>query len=58
MTAPLFAEQFRVEAEVAQARANQEIGASSLRSLDNLEATYGEKNRVASMAMSPFHRNP
>ena len=42
----LFAEQFRVVAEAAQAKANQEISASSLQSLDDLEATYREKNRV------------
>ena len=42
----LFAEQFHVVAEAAQAKANQEISASSLQSLDDLEATYREKNRV------------
>jgi hypothetical protein len=42
----LFAEQYRVEAETAQAKANKEISASSLQSLDDLEATYREKNRV------------
>ena len=33
-------------AETAQAKTNQEISASSLQSLDDLEATYREKNRV------------
>ena len=33
-------------AEVTQAKANHEISASSLQSLDDLEATYREKNRV------------
>jgi hypothetical protein len=33
----LFAEQYRVEAETAQAKANKEISASSLQSLDDLE---------------------
>jgi hypothetical protein len=46
VAARLFAEQFRVAAEAAQAKANQEISASSLQSLDDLEATYREKNRV------------
>jgi hypothetical protein len=46
VAARLFAEQFRVAAAVAQAKANQEISASSLQSLDDLEATYREKNRV------------
>jgi len=46
VAARLFAEQFRVEAQVVQAKANQEISASSLQSLDDLEATYREKNRV------------
>ena len=46
VAARLFAEQFRVVAEAAQAKTNQEISASSLQSLDDLEATYREKNRV------------
>ena len=46
VAARLFAEQYRVAAETAQAKANQEISASSLQSLDDLEATYREKNRV------------
>ena len=46
VAARLFSEQYRVAAETAQAKANQEISASSLQSLDDLEATYREKNRV------------
>ena len=46
VAARLFAEQYRVVAEATQAKANQEISASSLQSLDDLEATYREKNRV------------
>src|SRR5512142_740760 len=46
VAARLFAEQYRVEAETTQPKANQEISASSLQSLDDLEATYREKNRV------------
>lgn len=46
VAARLFSEQYRVAAEAAQAKANQEISASSLQSLDDLEATYREKNRV------------
>jgi len=42
----LFGEQYRVVADTVQAKANQEISASSLQSLDDLEATYREKNRV------------
>jgi hypothetical protein len=42
----LFGEQYRVVDEAAQAKANKEISASSLQSLDDLEATYREKNRV------------
>ncbi len=46
VAARLFQEQYRVVAEMAQAKANQEIRASSLQSLDDVEATYREKNRV------------
>jgi len=46
VAARLFAEQFRVEAEATQPKANKEISASSSQSLDDLEATYREKNRV------------
>jgi Transposase DDE domain len=46
VAARLFAEQFRVEAETTQPKANKEISASSLQSLDDLEATYREKNHV------------
>ena len=46
VAARLFSEQYRVVAETTQAKANQEISASSLQSLDDLEATYREKNRV------------
>jgi len=46
VAARLFSEQYRVVAETVQAQANQEICASSLQSLDDLEATYREKNRV------------
>ena len=46
VAARLFREQYRVVAEMAQAKANQEISASSLQSLDDVEATYREKNRI------------
>jgi hypothetical protein len=46
VAARLFSEQYRVVDEITQAKANQEISASSLQSLDDLEATYREKNRV------------
>jgi hypothetical protein len=46
VAARLFGEQYRVAAENAQAKPNQEISAGSLQSLDDLEATYREKNRV------------
>jgi hypothetical protein len=46
VAARLFSEQYRALAETVQAKANQEISASSLQSLDDLEATYREKNRV------------
>lgn len=46
VAARLFGEQYRVAADTVQAKANQEISASSLQSLDDLEATYREKNRV------------
>jgi hypothetical protein len=46
VAARLFSEQYRAVAETVQAKANQEISASSLQSLDDLEATYREKNRV------------
>ena len=46
VAARLFGEQYRLAAETAQAKTNQEISASSLQSLDDLEATYREKNRV------------
>ncbi len=46
VAARLFGEQYRVTADTVQARANQEISAASLQSLDDLEATYREKNRV------------
>lgn len=46
VAARLFQEQYRVVAEMAQAKPNAEIRASSLQSLDDLEATYREKNRV------------
>lgn len=42
----LFGEQYRLQAETAQPKANSEISANSLQSLDDLEATYREKNRV------------
>lgn len=41
-----FDEQYRVVDETTQAKANQEISASRLQPLDDLEATYREKNRV------------
>jgi len=46
VAARLFGEQYRVATDTVQAKANQEISASSLQSLDDLEATYREKNRV------------
>ncbi len=46
VAARLFSEQYRVVDETTQAKTNQEISASSLQSLDDLEATYREKNRV------------
>ena len=46
VAARLFSEQYRVAEEKAQAKANKEISASSLQSLDDLEATYREKNCV------------
>jgi Transposase DDE domain len=46
VAARLFGDQYRVVADAVQAKANQEIRASSLQSLDDLEATYREKNRV------------
>ena len=42
----LFSDQYRLAADAVQAKANQEISANSLQSLDDLEATYREKNRV------------
>jgi hypothetical protein len=46
VAARLFGEQFQVVAETAQAKPNDAISASSLQSLDDVEATYREKNRV------------
>ena len=46
VAARLFSEQYRVVDETTQAKTNQEISASSLQSLDDLEATYREKNHV------------
>ncbi len=46
VAARLFNEQYRVATDTVQAKANPEIAASSLQSLDDLEATYREKNRV------------
>ena len=46
VVARLFAEQFQVAAKTAQPKANKEISASSLQSLDDLEATYRKKNGV------------
>lgn len=42
----LFREQYRVADDTTEAKANHEISASSLQSLDDQEATYREKNRV------------
>jgi hypothetical protein len=42
----LFDDQYRLAADTVQAKVNQEISASSLQSLDDLEATYREKNRI------------
>ncbi|OQA41369.1 MAG: hypothetical protein BWY52_02588 [Chloroflexi bacterium ADurb.Bin325] len=46
VAARLLDEQYRVVDDTVQAKANQEISASSLQSLDDLEATYREKNHV------------
>jgi hypothetical protein len=46
VAARLFAEQFCVAADQVQAKANKEISASNLQSLDDLEATYRKKNGV------------
>jgi hypothetical protein len=46
VAARLFSEQFQVVTETAQAKPNDGISASSLQSLDDVEATYREKNRV------------
>jgi hypothetical protein len=46
VAARLFGEQFQVVAETAQAKPNDAISASSLQSLDDVEATYREKNHV------------
>ena len=46
VAARLFGDQYQLVADAVQAKANQEISASSLQSLDDLEATYREKNRV------------
>jgi hypothetical protein len=46
VAARLFGEQYRLVQETAQVKANQEISASSLQSLDDLEATYRAKNHV------------
>jgi hypothetical protein len=42
----LFSDQYRLAADGVQAKMNHEISAASLQSLDDLEATYREKNRV------------
>jgi hypothetical protein len=39
VAARLFSEQYRVATDTVQAKANQEISAASLQSLDDLEAT-------------------
>jgi len=46
VAARLFSEQFQVVDETAQAKPNDSISASSLQSLDDVEATYREKNHV------------
>jgi hypothetical protein len=46
VVARLFGEQFEVVAEAVAAKANQALTAHSLQSLDDLEATYREKNQV------------
>jgi hypothetical protein len=46
VAARLFSEQYQVVDATTQAKANADISASSLQSLDDLEATYREKNRV------------
>jgi hypothetical protein len=46
VAARLFGEQYRLVADTAEAKPNAEISAGSLQSLDDLEATYREKNRV------------
>lgn len=60
----LFDEQCRVEGANVQPKANQEISASSLQSLDDLEATYRKKNQrsykgyVANLAETCDAENP
>jgi len=46
VAARLFSEQFQVVDETVQAKPNESISASSLQSLDDVEATYREKNHV------------
>ncbi len=46
VVARLFAEQFQVVGETVQAKPNDQISASSLQSLDDVDATYREKNHV------------
>jgi len=46
VAARLFSEQFQVVDETAQAKPNDSISASSLQSLDDVEATYRKKNHV------------
>ncbi len=60
----LFGEQYRVATATVQAKANQEINASSLQSLDDLEATYrekacaGYKGYVANVTETQILQNP
>ena len=46
VAARLFGEQFRVVEAAVQAKANKELTSGSLQSLDDVEATYREKNNV------------
>ena len=58
VAARLFGEQYRVATDTVQAKANQEIAASSLQSLDDLEATYRERTVSAIRATSPMSPKP
>jgi Transposase domain (DUF772) len=58
VAARLFGEQFQVVAETAQAKPNDAISASSLQSLDDVEATIGRRIMSPTRAMWPMSRKP